>query len=74
MVFMATTGAPHITVDVESYRVAAGMPVLELSDKSGIARTSLRRKLAQPGLFTVDELNRLSTILGFPESAFMVAA
>lgn len=69
---MAPAQTPRISVDVEKYRVAAGMPILTLSDRTGISRTSLRRKLARPGLFTIDELHACARELNMPREAFEV--
>lgn len=71
---MATDQTPRIKVDVEKYRILAGIAKLELSDLTGIPRTSLRRKLSNPGLFTVDELHSLATVLSMPIEAFEVTA
>lgn len=71
---MGTHRTPHINIDVESFRIKAGMSVLQLSDKTGIARTTLRRKLAQPGLFTLNELAAIIAALNIPADAFAVAS
>lgn len=71
---MAPSHKVRISVDPESYRLKRGMSKLELSDKSGVARSTLRRKLKNPGLFTIDELATLSEILDMPAEAFEVAS
>ena len=64
----------RIDVDLDTYRRSAEMSTLELSDKTGIARTSLRRKMKNPGQFTIDELAAVAAVLDIPADAFKVAS
>lgn len=64
----------RINADLEKFRRDAKMSTLELSDKTGIARTSLRRKMKNPGQFTIDELAAVAAVLDIPEDAFKAAS
>lgn len=48
---------------VEMARVKAGVPLLRLEHMTGITRSTLRRKIANPGTFTTDELARVADAL-----------
>lgn len=48
---------------VERARQEAGVPLLRLEHKTGIARSTLRRKIDNPGTLTMDELKRVADAL-----------
>jgi hypothetical protein len=66
---MTPSDEARFRVDVESYRIAAGMSLLKLSLLSGIGRTALRVKLARPGKFSLDEFAIIASILNIPSDA-----
>ncbi len=56
---------------VEKARQAAGVPLLRLEHKTGIARSTLRRKIDNPGTLTMDELRRVAVALNAdPQALF----
>jgi DNA-binding phage protein len=61
-----------IAVDVDAAIAASGMSVHQLADKTGIPRTTLRRKLKKPGTFTLDEYAELAHALNLPADALKV--
>lgn len=63
---MAPT-APRFSIDLDAYRKQAGISILALSDLTGIPRTSLRRKIKNPGQFTLDEFARVRAVLSIPD-------
>ena len=71
---MATNQPPRFTLNIEDYRLKSGITTLQLSDLTGIPRTTLRRRLAAPGTFTIDELATICDALNIPDTAFGIAA
>lgn len=65
---------PTIAIDLESFRVAAGMTEQQLSDETGIPRTTLRRKLRRPDTFTIAEFRAIAVVLNVPSDALKVAS
>jgi transcriptional regulator with XRE-family HTH domain len=60
---------------VQQARHEAGLTVLELSERSGIAYNTLRRRLAgAPGQFTVDELDAIAEATGTPFETLMTGS
>lgn len=64
---------PTISIDLEKYRKDAGLSEEQLSDLTGIARSTLRRKLRDPARLTVAEFITVTKILKVPDSALLVA-
>lgn len=64
---------PTIDIDLEKYRKDAGLSEEQLSDATGIARSTLRRKLRDPSSLTVAEFIKVTKALNVPESALRVA-
>jgi hypothetical protein len=62
-----------VTADVEQIRRDQNVSILALSTASGVPRSSLKRKLANPGTFTIDEYLSICDALGIP-APVMVAA
>lgn len=50
---------------IEARRKSLRVSVLALSRETGIARTTLARKIENPETFTLYELNRIGDALGF---------
>lgn len=71
---MAEPTTPRINIDVEGYRKLAGVSVYELSKQTGIARSSLRTRLVNPGQFTLDQIEACARVLNIPATAIEVAA
>ena len=58
------TEANHLAERIEAARTECGMTLKALSDTSGIAYPTLRRKLQnKPSAFTVDEVTALAVAL-----------
>lgn len=53
-----------VAAKVDAARETAGLSVLALSEQSGVARSTLDRKLKGVGDFTVREIKALATALG----------
>lgn len=64
---------PTIQIDLEKYRKDAGLSEEQLADVTGIARSTLRRKLRKPDTLTVAEFRLLVTALNVPADALRVA-
>ena len=71
---MAPLRKLQVRVDPESYRKLRGISQEELADKSGIARTTLRRHLKDPGKFTLDQFAAICAVLDIPAEALQVAS
>ena len=80
---MAPLRKLQVRVDPESYRKLRGISQEELADKSGIARTTLRRhlkaamaslKAVQDGKFTLDQFAAICAVLDIPAEALQVAS
>lgn len=69
---MPLSKAPRIHLDAEKYRLEAGMTKLELSDMTGIPRTTLRSLLRNPAQLTFDQAHRIARALNAPASAYEV--
>lgn len=63
-----------IDIDVMKALRTAEVSVLHLSDVTGIPRTTLRRKLLNPGTFTLNEYALVSAHLGLASDALKVAS
>lgn len=57
---------------VEKARREAGVPLLRLEHKTGIPRSTLRRKIDNPGTLTMDELKRVADALGADAQALFI--
>jgi hypothetical protein len=57
--------ATNIGERIERQREHVGLGVLALSRETGIAPTTYKRKVANPGSFRYDELERIADALGF---------
>lgn len=71
---MATQQAPRIVLDVETHRVNAGMTKLELADRTGIPRTTLRGLLRNPGQLTFDQAYKIARVLNLSADAYKVVS
>lgn len=60
---MTTSNPTSEPQSIDSRRQELGLTQVELADLSGIPRTTLMRKLRNPGTFTLDELAALSVAL-----------
>lgn len=58
-----------INVDLEGYRLLAGLSWTKLAAATGIDRNRLQRNFAFPGEFKVSEFARLKKVLKVPDSA-----
>ena len=52
-----------VSVDIERTRQTLNVSLLALSEATGIPRSSLKRKLANPGTFTLDQYVSVCTVL-----------
>lgn len=55
--------AEQLTNRIEAARREASITLLTLSETSGIPYSTLRRKLANPGLFNIRELSEIAVAL-----------
>ena len=58
------TNPQDIATNIEAARYAARMPVTVLSERTGIADKTLRRRLTSPASFTLAELSAIARVLG----------
>lgn len=63
-VFLMDTTTKNPAESVKHLMDEAGLTVLSLSTKTGIARTTLNRRLLDPQSFTVRELRAVAEALG----------
>ena len=63
-----------IRLDIETVRRSLGVSQDTLADAAGIPRTTLRRKLKNPGSFTLDEAARINLALGIEPSEWLEAS
>jgi cyanate lyase len=63
-----------VDLDLDEAIKSAGISVHTLADMTGIARTTLRRKIKRPGTLTLDEYAELAAALKLSESALRVAS
>lgn len=69
---MAPNQTKHISIDVDKALRESGTTVLQLSEATGIARTTLRRKLRKPGTLTLDEAAEIISHLNIPDDEIKV--
>jgi len=65
---------PTISVDIDKARRDAGITEVQLADITQIPRTTLRRKIRNPGTFTVIEFLAIAHALDLPGDALQVAS
>lgn len=54
----------EIATRINSLREASGLSESRLADDSAIPRTTFKRRLIDPGTFTLGEMERLAGVLG----------
>lgn len=64
----------RILRNIDEVRRSLGVSQDSLSDAAGIPRTTLRRKLKNPGTFTLDEAAGVSLALGIEMSDWLEAS
>lgn len=60
---------PSTDSPVEKARLAAGVSMLELERRTGIARTTLRRQIKNPATLSGESLSRIATALNADDVA-----
>ena len=64
---MSKQGDLQFVANIKKYRVLSGLPDhTTLAKRIMVSRQLLHRRLEQPGDLTVNELRRISTVLGMP--------
>lgn len=62
-----------VVINVEDVRRERAVSLLALSTATGIPRSSLRRKLANPDTFTLAEFSAIAAVLDIPTESWWVA-
>jgi len=63
----------HIAERIQARRTDLGLSETQLATASGIARMTLKRRLVDPAAFTLDELERVATVLGTTAESLILA-
>lgn len=64
----------HITDRIEAKRLADGISVASLAEKTAIPRQTLTRRLSDPASFTLTEITRVADVLGLDPADLMRGA
>lgn len=67
---LATSVASRVSAQIE----AAGVTEVWLCDKTGVPRSTMRRRLAGHSAFNLNELDRIAAALRVPVSVFLTDA
>jgi transcriptional regulator with XRE-family HTH domain len=71
---MDTNSDSGIGRKIDAKRLELGFTQVQLADLAGIPRTTLQRKMRNPGTYTLDEIAAISTALGVTADYWLAAA